>query len=250
MVQICEVINILRFELEDWKIFKKIFENTFKIVDEIVVKCDSDGLNFTGIDRGHICFFEGNISKELFDEYEIDGILLLCIDLNEFINVLKRGKSKDKLVFECNEEVYHIKFKNKNNRTFTITQVDDLLDSKSPPSLDYSVEFECDFDSIKNSVEDASLYSNKLTFVCKEDSLNLSCEGTSGTYINECVLENTVDGVYSASYSVVWLLNIFNTKLGSSNLLIHMGDDFPMLIEMSVENCKMSYLLAPIMGED
>ena len=75
-----------------------------------------------------------------------------------------------------------------------------------------------------------------------------SCDGNSGNYSNEFYLEDNINDSFSSVYSVSWLLKIFDTKLSSEDIVINMGQDFPMLIEMSdVDNVKMSYLLAPIL---
>ena len=58
---------ILEFGLEDWSVLKNVFINVNKLIDELVVQCTDDGLNFTGMDRSHICFFEGIISDTLLN---------------------------------------------------------------------------------------------------------------------------------------------------------------------------------------
>lgn len=239
---------MFEFKLDDWSIIKNIFSNINKIIDEIVVECTDDGLNFIGIDRGHVCFFEGVISKDLFDYYELEKGMLLYIDLEEFVRVLKRGKNKDSLVFEADDEQYIVYFKNKNTRKFSITQLSDVMNSRKPPVLDYGTKFSFEYDSLKDTLKDAELYSDRLTIIREDDVVVFSCEGNSGNYSNEFYLdENVVEG-FSSTYSVSWLLKIFDTKLSSEDIVINMGQDFPMLIEMSdVDNVKMSYLLAPIL---
>lgn len=242
---------ILEFKLDDWVVLKNIFTNINEIIDEVIVECTFDGLNFKGIDRGHICFFEGSISKELFDKYELEDYLSLYLDLYELVKILKRGNNKDSLVFKADMEVIKIVFENKNNRTFSLTQLDMSNDNmRTLPTLEYSVEFECDFDTIKNSLKDADLYSNILEIICEDNLLIFNCDGQNGNYKNECPLDNSFNGSYSAKYSIDWLFKIFNTKLNSNDFKIHMGTDYPMLIEMGFEYVKMNYLLAPRLGED
>lgn len=240
---------ILEFQLNDWIILKNIFININEIIDELVIECNPEGLDFKGIDRSHICFFEGNLKKSFFENYEINKILYLYIDLNELVKVLKRGNNKDSFIFKADNEVIKIIFKNKNTRTFSITQLDTLDNMRDLPKLDYSIDFNCDFDTIKNSLKDADLYSDRLTFTCENDALILSCDGTSGNYKNECELINPVGDNCSATYSVSWLFKIFNNKLSSNELKIHMGNDYPMLIEMGLDSIKMNYLIAPRIGQ-
>lgn len=240
---------ILEFELNDWVVLKNIFININEIIDEVVIECTFDGLKFKGIDRGHVCFFEGNLQNDLFEKYSLENPFLMYVDLHELVKIFKRGKSKDILLFQADEEIIKIVFKNKNKRTFQLTQIDMSDNMRDLPTLEYSTVFECDFDSIKNSLQDAYLYSDVLTFTCENNNLLLSCEGANGNYENECPLDNPINVGCSASYTVDWLSKIFNTKLSSNNFKIHMGDDYPMLIEIYSENMTMTYLLAPRLSD-
>lgn len=235
----------MNFRLEDWTILKKIFVNINEIIDEIVIECNPEGLKFNALDRSHICFFECNIPKKSFDEYYIDKILYLYIDVNELVKVLKRGNNKDVLVFEADSSTYDITFENTNVRKFSLTQIDMTDNSKQFPNMQFSVNYECDFDSILNSLKDADLYSDKLTFTCKEEELILSCEGSFGRYKNKFPLNNMVGEECSASYSVQYLFKIFNSKLSSDNLIISMGENYPLLVKIEMGFIKLNYLLAP-----
>ena len=241
---------MLEFKLDDWKVLKNIFININEIIDEVVIQYDSDGLRFNAIDRSHICFFKCNISNDFFDEYDNSEPSLLFIGLDELVNVLKRGNSKDSLLFKAENNEIKIIFENDNVRTFSITEIDMDDNTREPPNLDYSVNFKCSFDFIKNALKDADLYSDRLKFTCIDNVLILSCDGMNGDYTNKFILDEYVSVNCSASYSVSWLSKIFNSKLNSNNIRINMGDDFPMLIEMVIDNMELSYLLAPRLSEE
>lgn len=244
-------ISILQFKLEDWSIFKDIFTSINEIIDEIVIECTPEGLDFTALDRSHICFFECNIPKKSFDEYSIDRLMSLYIDVKDVVDVLKRGKKKDKLIFKADKSTFDIIFKNKNTRTFSITQIDMDYVSRDMPKLEYDVSFEFDYDFIKDCIEDAKLYSHVLSFQFIDDILILYCEGSFGKYKNEFQLDEYI-GNCNASYGVDWLLKIFKNKLSSDKLKINMGDEYPMLVEIKENDIRVKYLLAPRIdnGED
>ena len=241
---------MLEFELNDWLILKNIFTNINEIIDEIVIECHPEGLKFNALDRSHICFFECNIPKKSFDSYYIDEILFLYVDVGDLVKVLKRGKKKDELVFKADNETIDVIYKNKNTRTFSIIQIDMNDNSREMPKMDYDISYECDFNTMFNSIQDAELYSEVLSFTCKNDLLILNCEGHFGNYQNEILLDENIDGEYTSRYGVNWLLKIFNTKLDSDNLKISMGNDYPMLVEFGSDLIKMNYLLAPRIGSD
>lgn len=241
---------MLEFKLDDWKVFKNLFININEIIDEIVIQYDNDGLRFNAIDRSHICFFRCNINKDFFNEYEVSEPSLIFIGLDDLVNVLKRGNSKDSLRFKSENNEFKVTFENNNSRTFSITELDMNDNTREPPNLDYSINFICDFDFLKNTLKDAELYSDKLKFVCVDDLLMLTCEGMNGKYVGKFPLTNYEGNNCSASYSVSWLSKITNSKLGSNDLRINMGDDFPMLIEIIFDNVELNYILAPRLAEE
>lgn len=238
------VFNILEFELNDWIILKNLFENINEVIDEIVIECNPEGLEFSGIDRNHICFFSCKIPEDSFDEYVLDSVLYLDVDVNDLVKVLKRGKSKDSLTFKADVSTMEIIFKNKNTRRFKIGQIDIDDNSRDLPKMDYDVEFRFDYKSINDSLNDAGLYSDELKISCINNQLILSCEGSFGQYSNEYPLENSI-GEGSASYSIDWLLKIFKNKLSSKELKLNMGDDYPLLVEIEEQGIVLNYLLAP-----
>lgn len=245
-----EVFKILEFKLKKWSILKNIFTNITEIIDEIVIECNPEGLKFNALDRSHICFFNCVFPKKSFDEYYIDEILYLYIDLEELVQILKRGKSKDELIFKGNVSTYEIIFKNKNTRKFVITQIDMTDNSRDMPPMNFSVDFNLDYEFINDCLKDVDLFSDTLTITCDDETLRLSSNGVNGQiYTNEYQLDEYV-GSCSASYTVSWLLRIFNTKLSSNELNIKMGDDYPILIEIEENGISVKYLLAPRLGQD
>lgn len=239
-----KVFKILEFELEKWKVFKNLFTSINEIIDEIVIECTPDGLDFTALDRSHICFFTCHIPKKYFDNYKIDNLMSLYVDVKDMVEVMKRGKDKDNLVFKADSSTVYLIFENKNTRTFSLTQIDMEYTPRPMPKLDYSVEFDFDYESIKDTVEDAKLYSEILTFQCIDDCLLIFCEGSFGNYKNEFHLDEIV-GTCNASYGTDWLIKIFKTKLSSDKIKFRMGDDFPMMVEIEEKGIVARYLLAP-----
>lgn len=245
-----EVFKILQFKLKDWIIFKKLFTNINKIIDEIVIECNPEGLKFKGIDKSHVCFFSGVVPKNSFDDYFIDEILDLHIDLQDFVNILKRGKSKDCLIFTGYDSTFEVTFKSNNERTFVITQIDMESNTRDLPPMNFSINFEIDFEFINDCLKDAVMYSNIITIVCDGENLILKCEGVKGElYTNKYYLDRYV-GDCSATYSVDWLLKIFDTKLSSTNLNIEMDNDYPLLVTIEEQGIIMKYLLAPRLNND
>ena len=61
-----------KLELSDNKIFKDAFSSIRKIIDEVIIECDSEGIRVNALDRSHITFVNMEFKAELFDEYLCD----------------------------------------------------------------------------------------------------------------------------------------------------------------------------------
>ena len=76
-------------------IFKTAFESIAKIIDEVTLTADSEGLRLRALDRSHITFISMDLEAGLFDEYTCDAPEKISIDATEFLQILKHGKSND-----------------------------------------------------------------------------------------------------------------------------------------------------------
>ena len=61
-----------KIELTNHRILKSAFESIEKIVDEITLVADSDGLHLNTLDKSHITFITLDLDKTFFDEYQCD----------------------------------------------------------------------------------------------------------------------------------------------------------------------------------
>ena len=75
---------MFQLTLSDNSIFKNAFESISKIVDEITLTADSEGVHLRALDRSHITFITLELDKTLFDEYECDVPEKMAIDCDDF----------------------------------------------------------------------------------------------------------------------------------------------------------------------
>lgn len=237
---------MLSIVLNKWVDFKNIIIQAEQILDEINIEVDSDGLRFNALDRPHVCYFGANFKKDAFDEFQCDAPLTISLDTSEFVNVLKRGKSNETLILEANEYDLILIFKGKSERKFNIIQMDLDYTEQQPPNVNYPVVLNMDYDVINESIKDASLYSDSLTFTVKNNILNIHTTGAFGEYSNKISLENHYDNEYTSCFSLSHLEKIFKVKMKSKGLEISLGNVYPIYLKLNMdENIQVTSLLAP-----
>ena len=75
--------------LTDNKIFKTSFESIAKIIDEVTLTADTEGIRLRALDRSHITFVALDLDYDLFDEYLCDAPEKISIDATKFLEILK-----------------------------------------------------------------------------------------------------------------------------------------------------------------
>ena len=94
---------MFKAELSDSSILKTSFDAISSIVDEVQIQTDSEGMRLDALDRSHITYVHLELNASLFDEYICDVPEKINIDTEEFMSVLKRAKSQDRILMTVDE---------------------------------------------------------------------------------------------------------------------------------------------------
>ena len=121
---------MLECEITDTKTFKDIIQVTDKIVDEIKITCDNDGLRYSCLDRWHVSFITAEFGKDYFFTYKCEEPETLTVDTSELLNILKRAKSNDLLKISHDEANMILVFIGEATRTFRIRLIDAEYEKK------------------------------------------------------------------------------------------------------------------------
>lgn len=130
---------MLECEITDIRTFKDIIQVTDKIVDEIKITCDNDGMRYSCLDRGHVSFISADFNKDYFFTYNCEEPETLTVDSTELLNILKRAKSNDLLRISHDESNLILTFVGEATRTFRIRLIDAEYDNPTPPHIEYPV---------------------------------------------------------------------------------------------------------------
>ena len=79
-----------KIELTNHKTIKNAFESIEKIVDEITLTADKEGIHLRSLDKSHITFIMMELNYKLFDQYQCDEPTKIQIDCTEFMKILKK----------------------------------------------------------------------------------------------------------------------------------------------------------------
>lgn len=244
---------MLKLELLDNKIFKEAFDSISKIVDEVVCDVDSDGFHVTAIDRSHVCFVDLNLEPSVFEEFVCSVPVRLCVDTQEFMKILKRGKKNDVLRLSSDDSNLMISFIGDVDRSFKIRLIDMDYESPKAPNIDLPCGVCVDSGLVKDAIGDMELFSDKLYFLIDSEYFMVNSGGEFGDASLRYL--HGVDGineVAKSSFSINKLKDIFTASKFSDVVKINLGTDMPMVVEFELVtgDGDLKFLLAPRIETD
>jgi proliferating cell nuclear antigen len=243
---------MFKAELSDPNILKTSFEAISSIVEEVQIQTDSEGLRLDALDRGHITFVHLNLKASLFDEFVCDDPEKINIDTDEFMKVLKRCKSDDKVYLSLDEGNFILTFEGEAKRTFKIRLIDIEYEAPTPPSLDYVTKIDVPFRLLKDSIQDIDIFSDKIIFAIDEENLKVSAEGEFGDAYIEYIHGEKITEPVKSIYSLDKIREMLKADKFTEVATVCIGDDMPLTLKLVMDSGEgeLSFLLAPRLEAD
>lgn len=238
---------MFKAELSNPNILKTSFDAISSIVDEVQIQTDSEGIRLDALDRSHITFVHLELKASLFDEFICDDPEKINIDTDEFVKVLKRSKSDDRVIMSLNEGNFIITFEGEAKRTFKIRLIDIDQEPPSPPELDHPTQFEIPFSLLKDSIGDIDIFSDKISLMVDGEYFKAGAEGEFGDANIEYLHGEKIDTEAKSVFSLEKIREMLKADRFSDIATISLGDDMPLDIKLKrvSDDGELSFLLAP-----
>ena len=244
---------MFKAELSNPNILKTSFDAISSIVDEVQIQTDSEGFRLDALDRSHITFVHLELKSSLFDEFVCDEPEKINIDTDEFMKVLKRSKSTDRVIMSLDEGNFIITFEGEAKRTFKIRLIDIEYESPTPPQLNSPTKFEIPFNLLKDSIQDMDLFSDKITLMVDSEKFRASAEGEFGDANIEYIHGEKIDTEAKSVFSLEKIREMLKADKFSEMAITNLGTDIPLYLTLRRVDGEgeLSFLLAPrIESED
>lgn len=243
---------MFKAEIKNIRALTSIFDGASKIVDEIQIETDSEGLRARALDRSHISFISFNLGVDFFEEYTITEPETLCVDMDSVVTVLKRSKSNDILTLTSDEANIIFTFTGESKRTFKIKQIDMDYTSPEPPVIDTPItKLPLPFKILNDTVTDLDLITDKMNLKCAGDKLIFKGEGNFSDIETEYITGEYFDGEVDSNYTIEFIKHLLKINRVSDIVQLSFGTDTPILMNLTNtdEDVNVEFLLAPRMEE-
>ena len=241
-------------EIYDIEPLKNFFDVIYDSASVVEMKLDSEKLLISLLNNSHIAFYNLEISKLFFGDYEIDGVENVLIFVEDFYKILKSANKNDTLYLETNDSYLICKFENEtNHRIFELPLAEEYGESPMPPSIEYDGVFNVSLDDLKQAVNDLSkiVKTDRFKMILNDATLNITAPSDVMTnYSNEIDLDTSVNGYVTVN--IDYISQILKLSKINKNVDLKVGDGIPLSWNMSStdELVNISGLIAPIIEID
>ncbi|HIP75297.1 MAG TPA: DNA polymerase sliding clamp, partial [Thermococcus paralvinellae] len=220
-------------------------------------KVTEDGISMRAMDPSRVVLIDLNLPAEIFSKYEVDGEETIGVNMDHFKKILKRGKSKDILILKKGEENFlEVTLQGTATRTFRLPLIEVEELELELPELPFTAKAIVLGEVLKEAVKDASLVSDSLKFIARENEFIMKAEGETNeveiklTLEDEGLLDLDVQEETKSAYGISYLADMVKGIGKADEVIIQFGNDMPLQMDYPVrDNGRLTFLLAPRVEE-
>jgi proliferating cell nuclear antigen len=228
-----------------------------EIIDEGIFKFGKDGISLTAADRAMVAVIDLLISKDAFEEYEVEEEKEVGLNMTNFLSLLKRARGSDKVSLELVENRLILTIFNGTKRRFTVPLLQ-LTREEIPPidQLEFKATVTLKPEVLEDAIKDASVITDAVTFQATKEYFKISAEGdVSQAELelrqgDEGLVDLQVQENSKAKYPLDYLEKILKAAKISDEVTIKFAQDYPMRIDFKYEGkARISMVVAPRVSE-
>jgi len=228
-----------------------------EIIDEGIFKFGEDGISLIAADRAMVAVIDLLISKDAFEEYDVEREKEVGLNMTNFLSLLKRARGSDKISLELIDSRLILSIHNGIKRKFTVPLLQ-LTKEEIPPveQLEFKATVALKPEVLEDAIKDASVITDAITFHATKNYFKIFAEGdVSQTelelkYGDEGLIDLQVQEDSKAKYPLDYLEKILKASKISDEVSIKFAQDYPMRIDFKYEGkVRISMILAPRVSE-
>ncbi|WGI17101.1 proliferating cell nuclear antigen (pcna) [Methanonatronarchaeum sp. AMET-Sl] len=228
---------------------KESLDAVGRLVDEIKLNIEEDGLNSKAVDPANVAMSILTIPKKEFESYDHTEDMTIGIDLNRIDDILSLASSEDILELETDDgSMMKIKV---SGFEYDISLIDPSTIRKEPniPDLDLPAEIVLDGQRIQRAIKATEKISDYIVISTENDSLVITGEGDTDSVriaLNEedlIKIESTEDA--RSLFSLDYLSDMSKSIQKAPEVTMNLGTDYPILFKFNITGSNIEYLLAP-----
>ena len=236
---------------EEWKAIAVAIST---IVEEATFEATSQGLNFRGMDPSHIALIDLNWPNSAFEKYECSQPLKIGLKIEDFVKLIKRASSNDKVELETKDDSLLIKFVNSYKKEYLVHLIEPYSSSTPVPKISLNSKAVIKTKALEHLLDDIQVVSETVNISAKKDQIILEGQGDTGNAkilldkTNEDIISIDIKEESIATYSLSHLLDIIGSLSSvSENVSLEFSTKMPikLVFKIGAYGIDLCYYLAP-----
>lgn len=241
-------------EIFDIVPLKNFFDVIYDSASIIEMNLDSAKLSISLLNDSHVAFYNLEISREFFGDYEINDVESLLIFVEDFYKILKSAHKDDVLFLESNDDYLICRFEHDNNRrVFELPLADEDYATAQPPSIDYDGVFDVLLDDLKQPCYDLDkiIKTDRFKIVTQNQLMTVVAPAEALTQYNQIIAIDD-ECVANVMVNIQYIQQLLKLSKINKIVTLHLGDGVP--LSWSIESpdgaVKVSGIIAPIIEQE
>lgn len=250
---------MFRAKLSEPSLLKDSIDTISELIHEGLFQISDDSLYLRASDRATVAVVDFELMEEAFEEFDCDEEEEMGINLEDFVNVLKRVKSSDSLILELSEDGSRLRviIEDGSKREFEIPLLS-ISSGEVPETqqLEFPAKLQVNSSALKKGVSDVEIVSDSVVLKADKAGFVMGAESDSGSVEvetkedSEDLVELDVEEGVESRYPVEYLKNMIKASKISDVASLRFGNDYPMELKFEQpDKVKMSFVLAPRVEE-
>lgn len=250
---------MFRAKLSDTSLLKDSIDTISELIHEGLFQISSNSLYLRASDRATVAVVDFKLESEAFDEYECDEEKEIGVNLEDFLEILKRAKGKDTLLLELSDDESRLKItiEDGSKREFEMPLLS-LSSGEVPETkqLEFPAELQLKGSVLKEGISDAEIVADSVVFSAGGEGFGMKSEGDSSKVeVNtdedsEDLMEIKTEEEVESRYPIEYLSKMLKASKISDVVSLKFGSDYPMQLQFKEpEKLNMTFVLAPRVEE-
>ncbi|MEM5871412.1 MAG: proliferating cell nuclear antigen (pcna) [Candidatus Aenigmatarchaeota archaeon] len=249
---------MFKLMLSDGNLLKDSIPVIAEIIDEGVFKIDSKGMSLVSPDRSMIALVDFQILPSAFDEFKVTGENYIGLNLSNFVAVIKRIKTGEKVILtkDDNSNTLEIIMKGKSTRKFEIPLLNISVEKPPVDQLKFKNKVELDASVLEEGIADAEIVDDSVVFEAEPHAFRIWAKGEVNS--SQLELKKGEGGLekievaepIKARYPIDYLKKMIKASKLAEKVVLEYANDYPLrLVFKDMEKMKLSFILAPRVEE-
>ncbi|MBI5398731.1 proliferating cell nuclear antigen (pcna) [Candidatus Woesearchaeota archaeon] len=228
-----------------------------ELVNEASFKITKHSMELVAMDPANVAMVVFKLLSSAFSEFKVTEDVEIAINLNNFKQILKRGKSSDVLTLEIEEGKLKVEFKGGSTRTFYLPIIDVEEKEQRVPDLRFPLTIKTKTAVLADAIEDVDVVAESVSFIVDGKKLTILAEGDLSKARIEIpskddtiIVSDTPDKT-KAKYSIEYLKKMITAGKLANDVTMQFNKDYPLKLEYKViDKIFLSFILAPRVEND